>query len=118
MRTAINYQQSPIGHPVLSHTKDCLLLSILKFGAGPKHSPKVVIVDLLLVCLNEVPPPFFPCFALHLIFIYGGSGIEVGEFFLEVFVDIIVDFSEPECRAAHLFKDFPVGQHVLNSCRS
>jgi len=64
--------------------------------AVAKHSAKVVILNRILVFHDELSPSLFAGFTLHLIFDYGGGGVEVWELLHKMFVDIVVVFCELE----------------------
>lgn len=80
-----------------------------------QHGAEVVIFNRLLIYHAKLAPPLLASFTLHLVFVDSGLGVEVREVFHEVVVDIVVMFREPQGRASHLFEDFPVCEHVLNS---
>ena len=94
-RTVISTHQ-PIfnNRTTTSLTEDRLLLTILPGGIRPQHSPKVIILDLVLILVYKKPPLLFPILTFHFILVDGSFEIEVWEFFLEVFEDFVVEFRE------------------------
>lgn len=80
----------------LPHTENGFLLSILDRWTVPHHGAKVVVLNLRLVCIDEVPPPFFARLALHLVLVDGGLGVEIGELLFEVFEDLVVHFGQTQ----------------------
>jgi hypothetical protein len=78
-----------------AYCKYSLVLAILKLGVGPNDGAIIVVVDLLVVCSDELAPPLFSCLALHLLLIDGGGRVEIGKLLLKVFVDLIVELGEP-----------------------
>lgn len=77
-------------------TENGLILSILPFRIGSDYGAKVVVINLLLICHHELPPPFLARFALHVVFVNCGRRVELGEIFLEVLIYLVVYLSESE----------------------
>jgi hypothetical protein len=89
-------------------------LSVLELGVGAQDSAEAVVGNLLLIGHHKVPPPGLAFLALHLILVDGLGRVEFGEVLLQVLEDLVVEFSEAQCRALDLLEDGPVGLQVLN----
>lgn len=101
-----------------AHCENSSLLCVVCLRASPHHGAEVEVLHLLLVLVDEVAPPLLAGLALHLVLVYGGGCVEVGELLLEVLVDLIVNLGEAQSRALDLFEDVPVRLHVLDNCVS
>ena len=102
-------------HPQDSRlTKYGLLLFVLALSIRSQHRAEVVIVDLLLVCHQELPPPLLASLALHLVLVNLRCRVELGEIGLQMCIDLIVELCESECRSADLLEDGPVCGHMLD----
>jgi hypothetical protein len=95
-------------------SEDGALLGVVGLVARTEHGAEVEVLDLLLVLVDEVAPLLLSGLALHLILVYGGRGIEVGELLLEVLVDFVVELGQAKLGARHFLEDVPVCLHVLN----
>ncbi len=94
-RSYVN-QRGSIKHPSESLTENGLILPILPFRVGSYYGAKVVVINLLLICHHELPPPFLAGFALHLVFINCSRRVELGEIFLQMLVYFVIQLSESE----------------------
>lgn len=111
-----NYTEvsTPSRFDIPAHTKDSLILPILRLGVHSQHSTEVIIIDLLLIRHHELAPSLFAGFALHLVLVDGLGDVELGEVGLEMLVDLIVNFCQAQLRALDFLEDGPVGGHVLD----
>jgi hypothetical protein len=98
-----------------AHRKYRLVLAVFELWIRSNDGAVVVVVHPLLVRVDELPPSLLSFLALHLILVYCGFGVKLGEVFLEVLVDFIVEFGEAQLGARYFFEDLPVCLDVLHN---
>lgn len=97
-------------------TENSSILIILVLRVRPDDCAEVEVVNRLLVLHHPVAPLLLAGLALHVILDEVRRGVEVGEFFLEVCVDLVVHLGQAELRAGDLFEDGPVCHEVFDGC--
>lgn len=97
-------------------TENGAVLGVLLLWVLAQNCAEAVIVDLLLVSHHEVPPALLAPGALHLVFVYGLGGVELGKVLAEVLVDVIVDLGQAKGAGLDLLEDGPVRLEVTDRC--
>lgn len=90
------------------HTKDGAFLAILRRGVCAQHGAEVVVIHLVLVLVDEVPPLLLASLALHLILVYRRLEVKVRELLVEVFENLVVELGEAQLGARELLEDGPI----------
>src|SRR4051812_31086381 len=99
-------------------TKYCFLLAIFGLWTYAQHSTKVVVCDCVLIFTDELSPLLFACLALHVVLVYWYSRIKIWKFFLEMCVNIVVDFGQLQFGAWDSTEKLPVCHHMLDRFHS
>jgi hypothetical protein len=89
-------------------------LCVFCLGTGADHGAKVVVIDLVLIRHHKFAPPLLALGALHYVLVNGGGGVELGEVFLQVLKDVVVQLGQTQGGALYSFEDRPVCLHMLN----
>jgi hypothetical protein len=123
---AVSYVAQPSGCRNSPNNLDCvklhadckngLILAVLELRVCPDDCAVVEVLDLLVVRHDKLAPLLFAVLALHLVLVYCGFRVKVGELRLEVLVDLIVELGEAQLGAGHLLEDLPVCLNVLHDC--
>lgn len=95
-------------------TKDGAVLCVFVLGISSQYGTEAVVVDLVLVGHHELTPPLLSLGALHFVLDDGLGGVELGEVFAEMFVNIVIYLGQAQCAALDFFENGPVGLEVLD----